>query len=70
MYTNTRALIRLSPSDVTLRQDWVHLGLYNRPHGNWSVETNPCSIHLRLGPNILRKIILEKVSEEKFLDGF
>ena len=43
---NTRALICLSPSDVTLRRDWVHPGLHNWPFGNWSVATNPCSIHL------------------------
>ena len=47
----------LSPGDATLWQDYVCPGLYNGSYGNWSVATNPCSIHLKglyIVPIILR----------------
>ena len=47
----------LSPGDATLWQDYVCPGLYNGSYGNWSVATNPCSIHLKglyIVPMILR----------------
>ena len=50
---NTRALVRLSPSDVALRRDYVCRGLYNWPYTNWSVATNPCSLHVQINTIII-----------------